>query len=174
MARPIWKGHVSFGLVTIPVSLASLESPEGELAFTMLDRRDEARIKFRRVSEKTGREVPWGEIVKGYELDDGSFVVVAPEDLKKAAPKTTRSIEITDFVDRAAIAPEYYERPYVLEPIEGGEKGYLLLREAMEETNRVGIAKITLHTRQHLAALMPVEKALVLNTMRFQTELQPP
>jgi DNA end-binding protein Ku len=173
MPRPIWKGHISFGLVTIPVGLASAENPEGEISFTMLDRHDQSRIKYQRINEKTGREVAWKDIVKGYEMPNGDFVVVSPEDIKKAAPKSSKSIEITDFVDRDSIDAVYFERPYIVEPLEGGEKGYVLLREAMESAAKVGIAKVAMHTRQHLAALIPVGKALVLNTMRFGKELRP-
>jgi DNA end-binding protein Ku len=155
------------------MSLASAESPEGDLGFTMLDKHDRAKIKYQRVNEVTGREVAWKDIVKGFEVDENEYVVVTPEDFKRAAPKASRTIEITDFVARDEIDPMYFERPYVLEPLEGGQKGYALLREAMRHADRVGIAKVVLHTREHLAALIPVGQALVLETMRFKNELRP-
>ncbi len=172
MARPLWKGYVSFGLVSVPCTLATMEAPEKDIDFTMLDRRDRARIRYQRINEHTGKEVPWKEIVKGHEVAEGEYVVVTPDDLKRAAPKATRTIEIVGFVPGSQVPPWFYERPYVVQPLEGGEKGYRLLSEALEQSKEVGIARVVLHTRQHLAALISTGDALILNTMRFDAELR--
>ncbi len=173
MPRALWKGFVSFGLVMIPVSLYSGESPQAGLDLDMLDAHDLSRIRFKRVNEKTGREVAWGSIVKGYEFEKGHYVVLQPEDFKAAAADVVRGgIEITDFVDRDQISPVYYEKPYYLEPAKNGQKGYSLLREALRKSGRVGIAKVVIQTRQRLAALMPQGAALVLVTMRFGEEVR--
>src|SRR5437016_6308712 len=111
---------VSFGLVSVPVQLMSYEAKEDEIDFALLDRRDRERIRYVRVNEKTGKEVPWKDIVKGHELHSGEYVVVTPTDLKKAAPKATRTIEITDFVSQAEVDPWFYDRPYILQPLEDG------------------------------------------------------
>jgi DNA end-binding protein Ku len=173
MPRPIWKGHISFGLVMIPVTLSSAEAREETIDFDMLDRRDNKRIKYVRINEKTGEEVPWKDIVKGVEVG-GKYVIVTPEDFKRAAPKVTRMIEIAGFIDRSLIAPKFYEKPYYLEPGEGGAKGYALLRDALRDSDRVGIAQIVMHTKQHLAALMTDGPALMLNTLRYDNELRTP
>lgn len=172
MPRPLWKGYLSFGLVSVPCALAAMEAPENEISFTMLDRRDHSRIRYQRVNERTGKEVPWSEIVKGHEIAEGEYVIVKPEDFKRAAPKATRTVEILGFVKDAQIDPWFYEKPYVLQPLEGGEKGYRLLAEALEHSKQVGIATLVLHTRQHLAALVPKGSALVLNTMRYASEIR--
>ena len=174
MARPLWKGYLSFGLVTIPCALSSMEEPEKEINFSMLDKRDKARIRYLRVNEKTGKEVPWGEIVKGHEVREGDWVVVSPEDLKKAAPKATKTLDIVGFVEAKEIAPWYYERPYAVVPLEGGEKGCGLLQAALDESSLVGIARLVLHTREHLAALFSFGKVLVLNTLRYASEVRDP
>lgn len=172
MPRPIWKGHLSFGLVMIPVVLYSAEAKEHELGFDLLDSRDHARIKYQRVNAVTGREVPWKSIVKGFKLPDNTYVEVKPEDFKRAAPKASRTVEISDFVDRDAISPKYFVRPYLVEPQPEGEKGYELLRATMWRVGRIAVATAVLHTREHLVAIVPEEEGLVLNTMRFHDELR--
>lgn len=174
MPRPIWKGHLSFGLVLIPVTLSSAQAAEEAIDLDLLDRRDNARVRYMRVNEHTGKEVPWKETVKGVDVGDGKYVVLTPEDFKRAAPKATRTIEIHGFVERDAIMPKFYERPYVVEPQEGGEKVYALLRDALRQAERVGIAKVVLHTRQHMAALLTDGPALMLNTMRYAGDLREP
>lgn len=157
----------------IPVTLHSGEAKSEELDLDMLDSKDQSRIRFQRVNETTGKEVPWDRIVKGYKYDDDKYVVLTPADFKAAAKGMVRGgIEITDFVDRSAISPRYFEKPYFLEPAPAGAKVYALLREALRKSDRIGIARIVLQTRQHLAALMVEDDALVLITMRFPAELR--
>lgn len=172
MARPIWKGHISFGLVNIPVTLHSAEQ-RTDLQFHMLDSRDNSRIRYERVNAETGEEVPWNEIVRGYEYSEGNFVVVGDEELKRAAPEATRSIDIEGFVGLGDIPFIYFDKPYYVAPASGGEKGYALLREVLKATERVGIARVVIRTRQYIAALIPMRDVLVLNLLRYDQELRP-
>ncbi|HEX5314910.1 MAG TPA: Ku protein [Gammaproteobacteria bacterium] len=171
MAQAIWTGHISFGLVNIPVALYSAER-KTDLSFRMLDSRNRARIRYERINDETGDEVPWDKIVKGFEFEKGNYVLLDNEDFERAAPEATQSIEIESFVELAAIEYAYFERPYVLEPESHGEKGYVLLRDTLRETGRAGIAKVVIRTRQHLAALVASERALILNLLRFHQELR--
>ncbi len=171
-ARPIWKGAISFGLVHVPVTLYSLEKKK-ELSFKLLDGRSKSTIKYQRVNESTGEEVPWDQIVKGYEYSKNNYVILEDEDFKKASVEATQMIEIQNFVDEAAIGDEYFEKPYILVPQKKAEKGYVLLRETLRETNRVGIAKVVIRTREYLAAMAPRENGLVLLLLRFADELRP-
>jgi DNA end-binding protein Ku len=169
--RPIWKGSIDFGLVNIPVSLYSAEA-SANLDFDMLDRRDFSRIHYRRVNEKTGKEVPWDQIIKGYQYKKGEYVALTDVDFRQANVEATQSITITDFVDAAEISPIYYEKPYYLEPIKNGRRAYALLREVMRKTAKVGIAKVVIRSRQHLAALLADGQRLILNLLRFPHELR--
>jgi DNA end-binding protein Ku len=171
MPRPIWKGHISFGLVNVPVVLYSAEQST-ELHFNLIDGRNRARVRYERVNEQTGEPVPWKEIVKGYEYDADHFVLLGDEDFRKAAPESTRTVDIQEFIDAATIDPRYYDRPYYLEPDKRGAKGYVLLRETLGRAGKVGLARVVLHTREHLAALAPLRQALVLYLLRFQHELR--
>lgn len=171
MPRPIWKGHVSFGLVNIPVVLHSAEQAN-ELHFRMLDRRDRAPIKYERRNASTGEPVAWDDIVKGYPYDEANFVLLSDEDFKQAAVEASQTVEIQDFVDAAAISPMYYDKPYYLAPVNKGEKGYALLRETLRRTKKVGVATVVLRTRQYVGVLLPVGKVLVLNLLRFHEELR--
>jgi DNA end-binding protein Ku len=173
MARPIWNGTISFGLLNVPVQLYSGERSV-DLHFRMLDSRDQKPVRYERVNSETGEEVPWKEIVKGFEFKKGNYVIVDEEDIKKAAPESTETIDIEAFVERDAITPLYFEKPYYLVPPKKAEKGYVLLREILQRTRRIGIAKVVIRTRQYLAALMPLEDALVLNLMRFPQEIVKP
>lgn len=173
MARPIWKGNITFGLVNIPVTLFTAEKRSSDLSLHMLDRRNEARVKYQRVNAETGEEVPWEEIVKAYEDDSGNYVVLTDEDFEKAAVESTQTIEIEDFVDVDAIKYVFYDKPYYLVPGSKGEKGYVLLREALKETGKAGIAKVVIRTKQYLAALIAEGDALVLELLRFADELRP-
>lgn len=173
MARPIWKGHVSFGLVNIPVSLFPGEKHD-DLHFRLLDSRDRARIRYERVNEVTGQEVPWDEVVKAYEFEDGNYVVLEEEDFKRAAVEATQTVEIEDFVDQDALEYVYFERPYYLVPGKKGEKGYVLLREALKRTRKIGIARVVLRERQYLSAVLPQGRALVLALLRYRHELRDP
>ena len=171
MPRELWKGTINFGLVNIPVSLYPAEQRE-ELSFTMLDRRDLSPVGYKRFNKNTGDEVPYEQIVKGYEWEDGQYVLLEKEDFKRANVEATQSVDIVGFVDAADIPLYYLESPYYLAPGKHGEKGYALLRETLEKTGRIGIANVVIRTRQHLAALYPQGKLLVLNTLRYQTEIR--
>jgi DNA end-binding protein Ku len=172
MARPIWKGQISFGLVNVPVTLYSAEQ-KADLSFRLIDSRNSARIRYERVNEATGEEVPWDNIVKGYEYDDGNYVLLSNEELESASAELTKTIEIEQFVDLEAIDPVAFDKPYYLVPGKGGEKGYVLLREAMQQSGRVGIAQVVIRSRGHLAALMPRGNALILDLLRYQQEIRP-
>lgn len=173
MQRPIWKGHISFALVSIPVTLYSAEI-RTDLHFHMLDSRNKARVHYERVNDETGKEVPWNEVVKAYEFDKNDYVILEDEDFKRAAPKAVKSIDIQDFVDIKNIDYRYFERPYYLVPDKSGEKGYVLLREALYKSEKVGIAKVVIRAKQYLAAVMPYGDALILNLLRFTQELRNP
>jgi DNA end-binding protein Ku len=168
--RPIWSGAISFGLVNVPVKLYSAVSPK-DVRFHQLDAKTKSRVRQKRVSSATGEEVPYDEIIKGYELGPDTYVPIEPQELEALDPKATKSIDIEDFVDLDQIDPVFYERPYYLVPDKGGAKAYALLREAMRETNKVGIARMVLRTKQYLAAVRAKENALVLETMLFADEV---
>ncbi|MCJ0824608.1 Ku protein [Luteimonas sp. 50] len=170
MARPVWTGTLSFGLLNIPVSLMAGER-RTDISFRMLDSRNNAPVRYERVNAETGDEVPWKDIVKAFEYDKGSYVVLEPEDIKSAAPESHDAIEVEGFVDAGAIGPQYFEKPYVLVPAKKAEKGYVLLREALQGTGKIGIARVVIRTREHLCAVMPQGYALVLLMMRYPQEL---
>ncbi len=173
MARPIWTGNLSFGLLNVPVSLMS-GTRSTDLSFRMLDARDKKPIRFERVNADTGEEVPWKDIVKAFEYDKGSYVVIGKEDIASAAPETHESVEIEAFVDADAIDVRFFEKPYVLVPGKKAEKGYVLLRETLRKAKKVGVARVVIRTREYLAAVMPLEDALVLVLMRYPQELVDP
>jgi DNA end-binding protein Ku len=171
MARPIWKGHISFGLVNVPVVLYGAERRAGDLNFRLIDSRNAARIRYERVNEETGEEVPWDKIIKGYEYEDGNYVLLSEEELEHASPELTRTIEIEQFIELEEIDLRYFDRPYVLVPGNKGEKGYVLLREAIADAGKAGIARVVIRARQYLAALIAQDHALVLELLRYQQEL---
>jgi len=173
MARPIWNGTISFGLLNVPVQLFSGERTV-DLHFRMLDSRDRKPIRYERVNADTGEEVAWKDIVKAFEYKKGNYVVIPEQELRAAAPEATETVAIETFVERDAISPTYFEKPYILVPRKKMEKGYVLLRETLKKTGRIGIGKVVIRTRQYLCALMPQEEALLLNLMRFPQELVPP
>ena len=173
LGRPIWKGTINFGLVNIPVALYSAEA-DNSIDFDLLDKRDFSRVRYRRVNEKTGREVPWDEIVKGYEYKKGEYVALTDDDFLKANVEATQSIDILDFVDAADISPIYFDKPYYLVPLKNGQRAYALLREVLKRTGKVGIARVVIRTRQHLAALLADGPVLILNLLRFSHELRDP
>lgn len=170
MARPIWSGTLSFGLLNVPVSLVTGER-RSDLSFRMLDGRDHNPIKYLRVNAETGEEVEWKDIVKAYEYEKGEFVVIDEEDIKAAAPERHESIDVEAFVDASAIGVRFYDKPYVLTPGKKSEKGYVLLRETLARTGKVGIARVVLRTKEFLAAVIPEGDALVLMFLRFADEL---
>jgi DNA end-binding protein Ku len=170
MPRPVWSGTLSFGLLNIPVSLMTGER-KTDISFRMLDSRNQAPIRYERVNSETGEEVPWKDIVKAFEYDKGSYVVLEQDDIASAAPESHDAIEVEAFVDAGAIGPQYFEKPYVLVPAKKAEKGYVLLREALEKTGKIGIARVVIRTREHLCAVMPQDNALLLMMMRYPQEL---
>ena len=170
MPRPVWSGTLSFGLLNIPVSLMTGER-KTDISFRMLDSRNKAPVRYERVNAETGEEVPWKDIVKAFEYDKGSYVVLEQEDIASAAPESHGAIEVEAFVDVNAIGPRYFEKPYVLVPAKKAEKGYVLLREALEKTGKIGIARVVIRTREHLCAVMPQGNALLLLMMRYPQEL---
>src|SRR3954470_11195116 len=172
MPRPIWSGSISFGLVSVPVKLFSATSQK-EVRFHMLHDKDGGRIHQKRVCSIDGDEVTWEHIVKGYEIGKGRYVTVTREELESFNPRATKSIEIEDFVDLVQIDPIYYESTYYLVPDKGAAKPYALLTEAMKRTHRVGIARFVLRTKQYLAAVRPLEKALAISTMLYVDEVVP-
>jgi DNA end-binding protein Ku len=173
MPRMIWKGSVSFGLVEIPVALVAAEQGD-EVHFSHIDRRTFDPVGYKRINKNTGEEVPWEEIVRGFQYEPDEYVVLTDEDLKRANVKATQTVEILDFVDRKDIDPVYFDKPYYLEPLKKASKSYALLRETLTRTGRVGIAKVVIRTRQHLAALLVREGVLVLNLLRFAHEVRDP
>lgn len=174
MAHPIWNGSISFGLVNIPVGLFSAQGKESKLDFNLLDKKDLAPIGYKKINKRTGQEVPSAEMVKGYELEDGSYAVLTDEDFKKANAKATQTVEIMDFVDLKDIHPVFFEKPYYLAPLRRGEKGYALLREALKRSGKAGVARVVIHSREYIGVLAPYGKAMVLNLLRYAAELKDP
>jgi DNA end-binding protein Ku len=170
MARPIWNGTLSFGLLNVPVSVMPAER-RVDLHFRMLDSRSNTPIRYERVNADTGEEVPWKDIVKAYEYKKGSYVVLRPEDIKSASPEGREAVEVEAFVDAAAVGPEYFEKPYVLVPGKKAEKGYVLLRETLRRTGKIGIARVVIRTRGYLSAVIPKDDSLLLVLLRYPQEL---
>src|SRR6266850_6086685 len=172
MPRGLWKGAISFGLVNVPVELYSAQKRSAELDLTMLDKRDLAPVGYQRLNKASGREVPWEDVVKGYEYEDGKYVVLSEEDFRRANPEAAKTLDIVAFVEMTQIAPLYFDTPYYLGPGKRGEKAYALLRDAMAKAGKAGIATVVIRTKQYLAALIPRDEALVLNTLRYHKELK--
>jgi DNA end-binding protein Ku len=168
--RAVWKGSISFGLVNIPVSLHNATRTE-ELKFRLLRRTDLSPVNSKRVAQVDGKEVPWNEIVKGYEYEKDKFVVLKDDDFKRVDLEATDTIDIVDFIEVAQINPIYFYKPYYLEPLKGGAGAYKLLRDVLAETKKVGISKVIVKKRQHLAAVKANGNLLVLELMRFSDEL---
>ena len=173
MARAIWKGSISFGLVNIPIALYPATRRE-ELKFRLLRKGDLSPVNYKRVAEKDGKEVPWDQIVKGYEYEKGKYVVLKDEDFERVDLEATQTVDIQDFVDQEEIDPMFFYKPYYLEPQKGGDKAYALLRDALKDANKVGVAKVVIKTRQYLAGVKPEDGALVLELMHFADELADP
>src|SRR5262245_28363885 len=170
-SRAIWTGSIDFGLVNIPVHLYSAEN-SNSLSFDLLDKRDFSRIRYRRVNEKTGKEVPWDDIIKGYEYKKGEYVALSDADFARANVEATQTISISDFVDASSVSPVYYDKPYYLEPLKNGHRAYALLREVLHNTGKVGIAKVVIRSREHLAMVLAEGPALILELLRFPDELR--
>jgi DNA end-binding protein Ku len=173
MARAIWKGSISFGLVNIPIALYPATRRE-ELKFRLLRKSDLSPVNYKRVAEKDGKEVSWDQIVKGYEYEKGKYVVLKDEDFQRVDLEATQTVDIKDFVDQEEIDPMFFYKPYYLEPQKGGDKAYALLRDSLKDTNKVGVAKVVIKTRQYLAGVKPEDGVLVLELMHFADELADP
>lgn len=170
--RSIWNGSISFGLVTIPVKLYS-GSEERNLDLDMLDKKDHARIRYKRVNEVTGEEVEWKDIVKGYKKDD-SYIVLDKEDFDKANMKKSKTIDIEEFIKEEDVADVLFKKPYFLEPQKGGEKSYNLLKNALKETGKLGVATFVLRAKENLSLIGVYKEALVLHVIRFADEIRNP
>lgn len=168
--KAIWKGAIGFGLVNIPVKLYSASQPS-ELDLDMLDKKDKSHIRYKRVNEKTGREVNFKDIVKGYKYRS-HYIILEDKDFKAASPKKTSLIEISDFVKQEEIDTMYFESPYYLVPEKSGNKAYALLLEALERSKKAGIGSFVLRNKEHLCVLAPVKKVIVLNTIRYAEEIR--
>src|SRR6059036_975555 len=171
--RAIWKGSISFGLVNIPIALYPATKRE-QLNFRLLRKSDLSPVNYKRVAEKDGKEVPWEQIVKGYEYEKGKYVVLKDEDFERVDLEATQTVDIQDFVELDEIDPMFFYKPYYLEPQKGGDKAYALLRDALKDSNKVGVAKVVIKTRQYLAGVKPEDGALVLELMHFADELADP
>src|ERR1700712_5417713 len=168
--RAIWRGSISFGLVNIPIALYPATRRE-ELKFRLLRSTDHSPVNYKRVAQADGKEVPWDEIVKGYECEKGKFVILGEKDFQRVDLEATKTCDIQDFVDVDEIDPMFFYKPYYLEPQKGGDKAYVLLREALADGKKVGIAKVVIRTRQYLAGVKATKHALVLELMHFAEEL---
>lgn len=171
MARSIWKGDISFGLVSIPVSLFSIEE-NNDIHFHLLNAKTNSRVKYQRVDEVTGKEVPWKEIVKGYEYDKGNYIIVNEDAFEKASPELFKTLDIEEFVDLKDIDNLYYTKPYYLIPEGKNKKAYVLLREALKKTNKVGVAKAILRTKEYLSIILPHDNTLLLYLIHFKDEIR--
>ncbi len=169
--RAIWSGSIGFGLVNIPVKLYSA-TESSTISFNMLNKKDLSPIKYARIDEKTGKEVPWEDIVKGYKIDD-EYVVIEEDDFEKAAAKKSKIIEITNFAVEKEIPTSLFEKPYYLEPAKDAEHSYSLLLEALKKSGKLGIASFVLRNRESLAVLKPMDNLIILNQIRFPEEMRP-
>jgi DNA end-binding protein Ku len=170
MAHAIWSGSINFGLVTIPVKLFTAVKTD-ELSFNLLHAKDEGRIKYERICSLEDKPVPWDEIVKGYEYEKGQYVLLTDEDFKKVNPEATQSVDILEFVELDKINPMYFDKPYYLEPTKQGRHAYALLRETLNQTNRVAIARVVIRTKEYIAAVKAIDDALVLELMHWASEI---
>lgn len=168
--RSIWNGSIGFGLVNIPVKLYSA-SQQNTISLDMLDKKDHAKIKYKRVNENTQEEVDWNDIIKGFKLED-EYIIITDEDFEKASAKKSKIIEITEFVNEKDIDSIYYDKPYFLEPEKNGAKAYALLREALKKSKKAGIATFVLRNKENLSIIKPMGDGLVLNKIRFQSEVR--
>jgi DNA end-binding protein Ku len=171
MATPIWKGMISFGLVSGPVSLYPAEQSH-QLAFSMLDKRDFSPVGYKRYNKRTGKEVAWKDIVKGYEYEKDEYVVLSDEDFRRANVQQAKSVDIATFVEAGTIPPQFFETPYYLVPDERGKKVYALLRDAMRAAGKIGVGQVVIRTTHHLAAVVPSGEMLLMITMRYVNQIR--
>lgn len=174
MSRPIWKGSISFGLVTIPVSLYPAEKPSEHQQFHMLDSRNNSRIHYERINDVTGKKVPWDDVVKGFEFEKGNYVIIDEKELQKKEGEQTQTVEIQNFIDQKSLDPLYLDKPYYLVPSKQGEKAYVLLRETLKDLEKIGLSKVLIRTKQYLAAVIPFKNSLLLELMRYPEEVRQP
>lgn len=172
MARALWSGSISFGLLNIPVQLMPGER-RTDLHFHLLDARNKARVRYERINSETGEEVPWSHIVKAFEYRKGSYVVLDPDDLKAASPQSRETVEIESFIAARAVEARYFERPYYLVPPKRAQKGYVLLRETLRDLDKAALGRVVIRTREYLALVQPRENALMLLLLRYPQELIP-
>jgi DNA end-binding protein Ku len=172
--RSIWSGSIGFGLVNIPVKLYSASQSHDGLDLDMLHKEDHSPIRYARICREDGEEVPYDDIVKGYEYKKGDYIVLSKQDLKRADAKKTKTIEIKQFTDEPEIDSRYYEKPYYLEPDKGAERAYALLRDALAKSGKIALAKYAMRARDNMGAIKPIGNALVLNQMRFPADLRNP
>lgn len=172
--RPIWNGTISFGLVSIPVRMYSGSNNRQGIDLAMLHKKDHAPIRYARICRKDGEEIPWDDIVKGYEYKEGDYIVLTQKELDELDAEKTQTIDILQFVDEPDIDIRYFEKPYYLEVVKGGEKAYALLRAALQKSHKLALAKFVMHEHEHIAVIKPVGRALVLNQMRYPTDLREP
>lgn len=171
MAKSIWKGDISFGLVTIPVSLVSSEE-NNDIHFHLLDSKTNSRVRYQRISEETGKEVPWNELVKGYEYEKDRYIIVNEKEFAKASPDLFKTIDIEEFVDIKEIDSMYFTKSYYLIPTSKNTKAYVLLREALKKTNKAGVAKVIIRTKEFLSLILPHEHALLLYLIHYKDEIR--
>lgn len=172
MPRALWKGYISFGLVSIPIGIIPVEEKKNEFHFHLLDSKDKSRVRYQRINELTEKEVPWDEIVKGYEFDKDRYIVVEEKEFEKASPDVFKSIDIEEFVNLKEIDPLYFNKPYYIVPDGKNKKAYVLLREVLKKTNKVGVAKVILRTKEYLSLILPHENALLLYLLHFKDEIR--
>jgi DNA end-binding protein Ku len=172
--RPIWEGSISFGLVNIPVRMFSGSDPHEGINLDMLHKEDHSPIRFARICRRDGEEVPWKDIIKGYKYKEGDYVVLTDKDFEKADARKTQTIDIKQFVASDDVDIRYFEKPYYLEPVSGGEKAYALLRSALDGSGRLALVRFVVHEREHIGVIKPIDQALVLNQMRFPSDLRKP
>lgn len=173
MDRPIWKGYISFGLVAIPIILFSAEK-KSDIHLRLVDDRNKSRVRYLRVNEQTGEEVPWEHVAKGYEYEEGNYILLDEKDLKNISGEMSKTIEIESFIDARQLSYMDFDKPYYLVPDKKGDKGYVILRECLKSTKKAGITRVVIHTRQYLAALLPYKNALVLNLLHYHQEIKRP
>lgn len=171
MFKPIWKGYITFGLVNIPITLYSAEKIQ-KLRLHFIDSRDKSRIHYVRVNENTGKEVPWEKVARGYEYEKGNFILLEDKVLKTVAGENTKILNIEGFIEAEHLTSLEVYKPYYIVPDKNNEKGYVILRETLKQTGKIGIAQVIIHTRQHLAALIPYENALLLNLVHYPEEIR--
>lgn len=171
MIRALWKGDISFGMVSIPIAVIPA-TENTDLHFHLLDSKDNSRVRYQRINENTGKEVPWSEIVKGYEVDKDQYIIMEEKELEKASPDLFKSIDIEEFVDLNEVDALYFDKPYYIIPASKNKKAYVLLREALKKTNKVGIAKVIIRTKEYLSLILPHEHSLILNLIHFKDEIR--